>query len=145
VTTPEDAGALEELEVDECWELARSQSIGRLAANRTGMGPLVVPINYLIDTDLSIVFRSGEGTKLDAVTRGVLTIQIDEVDPLHHVGWSVLIEGVAHWVHAPAGGDPAIETWAPGERPYLVRLHPSRITGRRIRLHQADTDSRGYR
>jgi uncharacterized protein len=145
VTTPDDASTLEELESHECWELARSRSIGRFAANRTGMGPLVVPINYVVDADLAIVFRSGEGTKLDAVGRGTLTIQIDEIDPLHHVGWSVSIEGTAEWVHAQAADEVGVEPWAPGERPYVVHLNPTRITGRRIRLHQADTDSRGYR
>lgn len=144
MTTPPGTGALEELEVEECWELARSRSIGRVAANRAGMGPLVVPINYVVDTDLSVVFRSGPGAKLDAVTRGVLTLQVDEVDPLHHVGWSVVIEGLAHWVITEPDG-PDVDTWAPGDHPYVVRLHPNRITGRRIRLVQPDTDARGYR
>lgn len=144
MTSPEGTGGLEEIEVDECWVLVRSRSIGRLAANRSDMGPLVVPINYAVDTDLSIVFRSGAGTKLDAADQGILTLQIDEVDPLHRVGWSVIIEGPAHWVHDP-GEDAPVEPWAPGEHPYTVRLHPHRVTGRRIRLIQPDTDSRGYR
>lgn len=144
MTSPEDTGELEEIEIEECWVLVRSRSIGRVAANRSGMGPLVVPINYAVDADLSIVFRSGAGTKLDAADQGILTLQIDEVDPLHRVGWSVIIEGLAHWVHDPAADTP-VEPWAPGEHPYLVRLQPHRVTGRRIRLVQPDTDSRGYR
>jgi hypothetical protein len=144
MTSAEDSGALEEIEVEECWVLVRSRSIGRVAANRSGMGPLVVPINYAVDADLSIVFRSGAGTKLDAADQGILTLQIDEVDPLHRVGWSVIIEGLAHWVHDPTEHAP-VEPWAPGEHPYIVRLHPHRVTGRRIRLVQPDTDDRGYR
>ena len=41
--------------------------------------------------------------------------------------------------------DVDVQAWAPGVRPYIVRVTPTRVTGRRIRLTQADTDSRGYR
>jgi uncharacterized protein len=143
VDVTEGRDGLEVLEVDECWTLVRSKAIGRLAVNRTGRGPHVVPINYIVD-DGSIVFRSGEGTKLDATERGILTLQVDEVDQVHHVGWSVILEGVASWVYDRTDDTP-VDTWAPGEHPYLVRLHPEHVSGRRIRLVQPDTDRRGYR
>jgi nitroimidazol reductase NimA-like FMN-containing flavoprotein (pyridoxamine 5'-phosphate oxidase superfamily) len=145
VTTPHDPDELEVLDEEECWALVSSRFLGRLGVNRDGMGPLVVPINYVVDVDRSIVFRTGEGAKLDAVDRGMISIQVDEVDPLHHVGWSVLVDGLAHWVYDPRDDDTPVATWAPGEHPYVVRLHPHMITGRRIRLTGPDTDSRGYR
>jgi hypothetical protein len=144
VTAPDDPDALEVLDEEECWTLLSSRALGRLAVNREGMGPLVVPINYVVDTDRSIVFRSGQGAKLDAVDRGMISIQVDEIDPLHHVGWSVLVDGLGHWVYDPRDDTP-LETWAPGEHPYVVRVHPHTITGRRIRLVGPDTDGRGYR
>lgn len=109
-------GNLEELRAEECWELVRSRSIGRFAANRAGRSPLVVPVNYAVDADSSIVFRSGAGTKLDASTRGLVAIQVDEIDPLHHVGWSVAVEGSARWLYEEQD-DVDVETWAPGVRP----------------------------
>ena len=142
--THPDGGNLEELRAEECWELVRSRSIGRFAANRAGASPLVVPVNYAVDTDSSIVFSSGAGTKLQAATRGLVAIQVDEVDPIHHVGWSVVVEGLARWLYEEQD-DVEVETWAPGARPYVVRLTPTRVTGRRIRLVQLDTDRRGYR
>jgi hypothetical protein len=135
---------LEEIPEEQCWELVSARSIGRIAVNRDGMGPLVVPVNYAVDTGPTIVFRSGEGTKLDATSRGMVSLQIDEIDPLHHVGWSVLVEGIAEWAYDPSDAVP-VDTWAPGTMPYEVRVQPHRITGRRIRLSQADTDGRGYR
>ena len=141
---PESHSELRELSVEECWQLVRSQSIGRFAANRRWQSPLVVPVNYIVDADLSLVFRTGEGAKLDAITHGLVAIEVDEVDPLHHVGWSVVVEGHAKWLHE-ADDDAEVETWAPGERPYVVRLRPSSLTGRRISLNQRDTDGRGYR
>lgn len=142
--THAEGGELEELRAEECWELVRSRSIGRFAANRTGASPLVVPVNYAVDADSSIVFRSGAGTKLDAATRGLVAIQVDEIDPLHHIGWSVVVEGLARWLYEEQD-DVDVETWAPGARPYVVRLTPTHVTGRRIRLVQLDTDRRGYR
>lgn len=143
-TYPDPNSQLQELSTEECWALVRSQSVGRFAANRRGQSPLVVPVNYVVDTDHSIVFRSGEGAKLDAVTHGLVAIQVDEVDPLHRTGWSVVVEGNAECLQ---GGDDAtpVDTWAPGDRPYIVRVHPTGLTGRRITLGQPDTDGRGYR
>ena len=90
------------------------------------------------------MFRSGAGAKLDAAQLELVAIQVDEIDPLHHTGWSVLVEGPARWLYEEQD-DVAVDTWAPGDRPYVIRLTPTRVTGRRIQLHQADTDGRGYR
>jgi hypothetical protein len=139
-----DAGSLEKLGLDECWDLVGSRAIGRFAVGRTGSGPLVVPVNYAVGADRTIVFRSGAGTKLDAAQLALVSLQVDEVDPFHHTGWSVLIEGTAHWLYAEQD-DIELETWAPGDRPYVIRITPTRVTGRRIELTQADTDHRGYR
>lgn len=143
-TTGSPDQGLEALLVEECWELLRSRSIGRFAANRADAAPLVVPVNYLVAADLTIVFRSAAGTKVDVATQGIVAIQIDEIDPLHHVGWSVMVEGLARRLHEDAD-DVVVDTWAPGHKPYVIRVTPTRVTGRRIRLEQADTDDRGYR
>jgi nitroimidazol reductase NimA-like FMN-containing flavoprotein (pyridoxamine 5'-phosphate oxidase superfamily) len=108
------------------------------------VSPLVVPVNYAVEDGPSIVFRSGAGEKLNAATEGIVGIQVDEIDPSHHVGWSVLVEGSARWLYEEQV-DVDVQAWAPGVRPYIVRVTPTRVTGRRIRLTQADTDSRGYR
>jgi nitroimidazol reductase NimA-like FMN-containing flavoprotein (pyridoxamine 5'-phosphate oxidase superfamily) len=142
-TLPNEDG-LEELEVAECWELVRSHSIGRFAVNRARASPLVVPVNYSVEDGPSLVFRSGAGEKLNAARKGIVAIQVDEIDPSHQVGWSVIVEGSAEWLYEEQD-HVDVQTWAPGARPYVVRLAPTRVTGRRIRLMQADTDSRGYR
>lgn len=140
---PDDA-ELDELPPEECWELVRSRSVGRFAANRSRRSPLIEPVNYAVERGASIVFRSGAGEKLNAVTRGIVAIQVDEVDPIHHTGWSVVVEGRARWLYEEQD-DAEVETWAPGDRPYVVQLTCSRISGRRIRLVRPDTDERGYR
>ena len=139
-----EAGELLELSVEECWQLAEARSVGRFAANRRGVGPLVVPVNYVIDEHRTIAFRSGAGAKLSTVGRGLSVIQVDEIDPLHQTGWSVMIEGTTRWLYEEQ--DPtAVEPWAPGSRPYVIRMTPVRVSGRRICPPASDTDARGYR
>ena len=139
-----EGGDLLKLSVEECWQLAATKTVGRFAANRRGVGPLVVPVNYIIEHDRTVVFRTAAGAKLSAVGCGVAVMQIDEIDPMHHTGWSVVIEGTTRWLYEE-DDDTVVETWAPGPHPYVVRLTPVRVSGRRIHLPQMDTDERGYR
>jgi nitroimidazol reductase NimA-like FMN-containing flavoprotein (pyridoxamine 5'-phosphate oxidase superfamily) len=145
VSTHPDSGDLVELSESECWALVRTQKVGRFAANRPGQAPLVVPVNYVVDgSDRTIVFRSSAGAKLNATAHHLVGLQVDSIDPTHHAGWSVLIEGHARWLFE-VQDDTEVETWAPGPRPYVIRLEATRVTGRRIVLDQLDTDDRGYR
>jgi len=136
-------GKLLELTVEECWQLAETRSVGRFAVNRRGVAPLVVPVNYVIDEQRVIVFRTGSGAKLSAVGRGVAVIQIDELDPVHRTGWSVMIEGTTTWLYEEQDRT-VVEPWAPGPRPYVVRMTPVRVSGRRIDAPPSETDARGY-
>lgn len=134
---------LEALSREECIELLAEGSVGRVAVTVPDDGPLVVPVNYVLDGDV-VVFRSDLGTKVTAVRLGPISFQLDQVDPLHRTGWSVLVRGLAyeatHWEidHLP------LEAWVAGEKSHWVRLVPSSITGRRICLSQLATDGRGY-
>jgi nitroimidazol reductase NimA-like FMN-containing flavoprotein (pyridoxamine 5'-phosphate oxidase superfamily) len=135
---------LRALSVEECWERIQSHSVGRFAANRPRLGPLVVPVNYQVTPEQEIVFRSGAGEKLDVVGRGLAVLEVDEVDPLHHTGWSVMVEGTTTWLYEEQDAT-AVETWAPGRLPYVVHLTPTHLSGRQIVREQDDEDGRGYR
>ena len=134
---------LERLRPPECWALLETRSIGRLAVARRGLGPLVVPVSYVIDGNRDLVFRTAAGTKVDALLVERASFQVDELDPLHRTGWSVLVEGTAtvRWAQA---ADP-MPAWAPGLLPFLVTLTPEHVSGRSLRLDLLDTDARGYR
>lgn len=139
-----DPGELEVLDEATCWELFRSQLIGRLAVNRPHLSPLVLPVNFGVEDDDQVVIRTAAGAKLDFAPYGLVAIEVDEIDPVHHVGWSVVVEGMARALYEDEEQTP-IDTWAPGPRPYVIRIRPTHITGRRIRLATPDTDERGYR
>ncbi len=139
---------LEALDVEPSMRLLDEHHLGRLALNDLA-GPLVFPVNYVFDLG-AVVFRSDMGTKLRAAEDRIhAAFQIDHVDELHRIGWSVLVRGrLAEVTDADELARLAalhIDAFAPGEgKLHLVRLLPSVITGRRIPL-AADVPAGWYR
>lgn len=84
---------LENLDADACLELLAQNHFGRIAVNDEH-GPVVFPVNYVFVED-GIVFRSDEGTKVDAALQGQpASFEIDAVDERTRTGWSVVIRGM---------------------------------------------------
>ena len=134
---PKSDAELRILDVDECYELLKSQQIGRLGVNAEHY-PLIFPVNYGIDRGV-IVIRTDEGTKLAAADHANVTFEVDAIDGRTRSGWSVLVRGLAEAVTAEFGASliksthaAGVEPWAPGERGRWLRLIPHAISGRRI-------------
>src|SRR5437899_746207 len=104
---------LEELALGECLELLASSSVGRVAVGIPGEAPLVVPVNYVVDGDV-VVFRSDPGTKVNALREGPVSFELDQVDPTHRSGWSVLVQGVAYEATEAEIREVDLESWVPG-------------------------------
>jgi nitroimidazol reductase NimA-like FMN-containing flavoprotein (pyridoxamine 5'-phosphate oxidase superfamily) len=132
---------IEELDEDQALALIAQGGVGRIAySSRTG--PTVLPVNYSL-WEGAIIFRTAENGPLDQDLRtGIegadyqVAFEIDSIDMDGQEGWSVLIQGPAH--HVTGAGrdqvrDACAEPWATGERELVVRIVPSRITGRRVR------------
>jgi nitroimidazol reductase NimA-like FMN-containing flavoprotein (pyridoxamine 5'-phosphate oxidase superfamily) len=137
------ARGLEELTREECIKLLRTQPVGRFAVAQGEAPPHVVPVNYILDGE-NVVFRSGPGTKLALVAGGVVSFQVDSIDPVRREGWSVLIGGRAYQAFAHEIDHLQLESYAGGEKERWVRIEPDVVTGRRIRPQEFTTDSRGY-
>ena len=133
---------IEELDRDESLRLNSPGGIGRIAYT-SRFGPTVLPVNYTL-YEGAIVFRTAENGPLDQDLRtGIegadyeVAFEIDDIDMSGEMGWSVLIQGPAHHVTGPernAVFAACAEPWAPGDRELLVRISPSHVTGRRIRI-----------
>ena len=96
----EGRSALKELGARECVELLATQVIGRVAVVVDGRAS-VFPVNYVLDHG-HIVFRTDEGTKLDAARAGAtVTFEVDRSDPMYHTGWSVMATGPLEAVTDP--------------------------------------------
>lgn len=121
------------LDDESSWALLRRNDVGRLAVSIRGH-PFVFPVSYLVDGDV-IVFRTGEGTKLDNLfSSPSIALEIDHVDLEAGEAWSVVVAGHAMPV---AGADriAELETRLPPTRltddaRYLIELRPQEISGR---------------
>jgi nitroimidazol reductase NimA-like FMN-containing flavoprotein (pyridoxamine 5'-phosphate oxidase superfamily) len=128
---------LHELGPAECRSLLAAHRFGRLAfLDRAGELPMITPVNYAFVDD-GVVLRSDVGSKFRAAIENAgAAFEIDGVDAQQRLGWSVVVRGR---IQAVSDADEIRQldqipllTWAPGDRPYYLRLVPSRITGRQI-------------
>jgi nitroimidazol reductase NimA-like FMN-containing flavoprotein (pyridoxamine 5'-phosphate oxidase superfamily) len=133
---------IEVIDRDECLRLLATQEVGRLGFVDHGAAD-VLPVNYALDGE-AIVFATALGTKLWAAERAQVAFEIDSTDPEARTGWSVVVHGQAQEVttlDSPVlvtrAKDLALQPWAGGDRPHLVRIVPRTITGRRVGFKQA--------
>ena len=118
-----------ELTKSECFELLAKEHLGRVAVV-DDHGPVVFLVNFVLDRHM-VVFRTDEGTKLDAACRGSqVAFEIDWTDTAAYTGWSVLVRGEAIEVTGPAElarlRKLLLDPWAPDPKTYPRR-------GRRLR------------
>jgi nitroimidazol reductase NimA-like FMN-containing flavoprotein (pyridoxamine 5'-phosphate oxidase superfamily) len=134
---------LEEMPPIGCDRHLRGETIGRVAVVVDGH-PEIFPVNYAVDDHGDIYFRTDPGTKLNAVaTAPTIAFEIDGLDEDNQLGWSVLAVGPARWLSTPEqlehARSLALQPWAAGEKANVVRLSPTKVTGRRIyRSRKAD-------
>lgn len=128
----------EELGPEDCLELLVDEPVGHVALTAHAL-PVVIPVNFaMIDGD--IVWRSPEGAKqTDAAADFVVAFEADHYDLHHTLGWSVMIQGLAHVVTDADELDRAkqlpLESWTlKGAADTYVRLVPNIVTGIRIRV-----------
>jgi nitroimidazol reductase NimA-like FMN-containing flavoprotein (pyridoxamine 5'-phosphate oxidase superfamily) len=125
----------QELSKSECFALLARERLGRVAVV-DDRGPVVFLVNFVLDRHM-VVFRTDEGTKLDAACRGRrVAFEIDGTDTAHRTGWSVLVRGEAIEVTGAAElvrlRKLPLNPWAPGAKTHYVRILPAVLTGRRI-------------
>jgi uncharacterized protein len=131
---PVDRNGLEVLGRDECLALLASSTLGRIGLSAAAL-PLVLPVNFCMDGD-RIVVRTGVGTKLEAASRNaVVSFEVDDIDPMFHGGWSVVVTGIATLLEEEAQLEHArslpLLPWAAGDRYLAISLED--VSGRRIR------------
>jgi nitroimidazol reductase NimA-like FMN-containing flavoprotein (pyridoxamine 5'-phosphate oxidase superfamily) len=130
-----DRNGLEVLQQEECLRLLATQSLGRLGITMEAL-PVILPVNFRLVGD-RIVFRTRTGTKLEAATRNaVVAFEVDDMEPISHTGWSVLVTGVTRRVEDPADlaalAAAGIPRWAPSGGEHVVEVPLTRVSGRRI-------------
>ena len=125
-----EAGRLVELTTDECWTLADTQPVGRLAWQGPH-GVTIVPVNFVL-TGRDVHLRT---TAYSALARecddSEVAFEVDQIDVLGHSGWSVLMRGRAHLSFGEGSGEQP-DVWPGGIRGLQVTLDVTEVTGRRL-------------
>jgi nitroimidazol reductase NimA-like FMN-containing flavoprotein (pyridoxamine 5'-phosphate oxidase superfamily) len=121
----------------ECLSLLAGEVVGRIGFVLAGR-PEVLPVNYVLDGE-AVVFRTAPGSKLEGAVRAPVVFEADAIDKVSRSGWSVVVHGMAQEVTALDRPELVqrvralpVDPWAPGERPHLVRVEPTSISGRRV-------------
>lgn len=130
-----DRNGLEVLSRRECLRLLAQSRVGRVVVTDRAL-PAAFPVNFaLLDED--VVFQTTTGSKLEAAEgEEVMAFEADEIDPVLHGGWSVLVQGLASVISDPDELDRAralhLEPWAPGGKFQFVRIRAELVSGRRL-------------
>jgi nitroimidazol reductase NimA-like FMN-containing flavoprotein (pyridoxamine 5'-phosphate oxidase superfamily) len=127
---------LEELTLDECMQLLRIGTVGRIAFTVEDF-PVIFPVNYrLVETGAApwIALRTRPG---NLIARAPLAsaFEIDGHYDRRKEGWSVLVRGTLEPIDPDAAGfrerfDP--EPWVPADREKWLAIAPFAISGRRL-------------
>lgn len=130
-----DRNGLEVLSRDACLRLLATATLGRVGVS-SGALPSVLPVNFRFD-GRQILIRTGLGTKLDAaVLNAVVAFEVDEIDPVAHTGWSVMVTGVARELtdvgELARAQVPPLARWAPGGEDRVIAISTELVSGRRI-------------
>jgi len=123
------------LDDDACWDLLRSQPVGRLAVAIAGEVE-IFPINYLVHEG-QIVFKSAQGSKLAALAANArVSFEIDGYTPDSGEAWSVVIKGVAYELQRFSEIYEAEELplfpWNASPKDFFVTIRPREMAGRRF-------------
>ncbi|MET9492953.1 pyridoxamine 5'-phosphate oxidase family protein [Nocardia sp. NPDC006630] len=134
-----------DLQRAEALRLLASVSFGRVVFTRDAL-PAIRPVNHLVDDNEIIIVRTQLTSRLTSVVRAdsnvVVAYEADDIDPIRHVGWSVVVTGIARTVTDPirvARYERLLRPWVDGAMDTVVAIEPTLVTG--VRLMEANSKS----
>ncbi len=136
---------LEVLSAGDCLVLLARTQIGRVGFVVNGR-PHVLPVNFEVDRDATVVFRTTAASSLTAIDGEPVTFEVDGFDARTRLGWSVCVHGRGREISgandptAQRLRDLGVVTWAPGRRDRWFAVIPDAITGRRLPLQALPND-----
>lgn len=133
-------GPVQELSIEQCWQLLERDEFGRLAFRLVDEVHLV-PINYVVD-GRCLLFRTASGNKLlAAALESDVAFEIDWHDDL--TAWSVVARGTLRRLEedeAHRADGLRFHPWLPDPGHDVVELAPAVVTGRLFRLQRDELD-----
>ena len=117
--------------------LLGSVSLGRVVFTARAL-PAIRPVTHLVDGDHVIIRTDRDAaitSELRARTGTVVAYEADAIDTTEHLGWSVVVVGVAHRVIDPddaAAYRRALRPWVNGAKDQVIAIHADMVTGFRL-------------
>lgn len=129
--------AFRALDRQECLRLLAGVPVGRVIYTRQAL-PAVLPVNFSLDTDASVLLATSPGSDLVRAVEGtVVAFEADEFHAETRSGWSVIVTGRATVVTGPAEHERLVRTgpasWMPLRETVFVRIEAEVVTGRELR------------
>lgn len=124
------------LDRPECLRLLAKVPVGRVVYTRRAL-PAVLPVNFSLDTDSSVLLCTSAGSDLVRAIDGVVVaFEADDFDAATRSGWSVVVTGRASVVSDPAEHERLSRTgphsWVVTQDGVYVRIEAEMVTGREI-------------
>jgi nitroimidazol reductase NimA-like FMN-containing flavoprotein (pyridoxamine 5'-phosphate oxidase superfamily) len=129
--------AFSALDRQACLRLLAKMPVGRVVYTRQAL-PAILPINFFLDTDASVVLRTSPDSNLVRAIDGVVVaFEADEFDGATRSGWSVVVTGRATVVTDPAEHERLSQagpgSWMPLRDTVFLRIESELVTGRELR------------
>ncbi|MEU2206038.1 pyridoxamine 5'-phosphate oxidase family protein [Streptomyces hygroscopicus] len=124
------------LDRQECLRRLAKVPVGRVVYTRQAL-PAVLPVNFSLDADSSVLLRTSAGSGLvHAIDGVVVAFEADDFDAAARSGWSVVVTGRAAVVTDPAELERLSRvgprSWVVTRDDVLVRVESEMVTGREV-------------
>lgn len=129
--------ALESLTEQECLDLLRTVSYGRVAVVTLEDRPHIFPVNFTLH-ERTVVFVTGSAVLQRWAPLGHIAFEADRVDPTTHEGWDVVVSGEGADISDSLDTSSLIarhdrvEQWAPGRKDHWISILAPTFAGRRL-------------
>ena len=117
--------------------LLGSVSLGRVVFTARAL-PAIRPVSHLVDGD-HVIIRTDSGAAITSELRAeagtIVAYEADAIDLAEHLGWSVIVVGVARRVIDPdeaAVYRLALRPWVSGAKDQVIAIHADMVTGFRL-------------
>jgi nitroimidazol reductase NimA-like FMN-containing flavoprotein (pyridoxamine 5'-phosphate oxidase superfamily) len=135
-----------ELDREESMRLLAGVPFGRVVFTRSAL-PAIQPVNHVVE-DGQIIIRTRLASRLTSAVRiardVVVAYEADQIDPVRHTGWSVVVTGLARTVTDPARVaryQELVHPWIDKVMDTVIAIESSIVTG--VRLVGAEEQDTG--
>lgn len=132
-----DARRLEPMSRHEALDMLSRVSVGRVVFTANAL-PAIRAVNHLVD-DGGVIIRTQLNSAIMPVVGAesgvVVAYEADEIEPAAHVGWSVVVTGMAYTVRDEAETsryEQLLRPWMDHAEDQVIRIVPDLVTGFRL-------------